>query len=291
MILGGKAIDHPSRGGLGHCPCGDGHWMAELGILMDRIDQCMAGPPKGGIFGIQLVKGSFDSDDETDYNSSGSCGASSVSFWDAADVNDLTSVLTYDGPPTCLGPEEGAWFPVKLENRAYSLTTECPEVCAVLPVADTVEVATGLWEPQASTGFVFGYNAKVESENIEPGQVVGVVEPVVVQTRHCGACDNFDTDAWSISNVRSRQLPGKSACRACGAPNKYCSVPFEQGCEKKNVSLAAGQPDAGLIGAADVATRTVAPGLPSSGCSAKVGKTLFISDKALEQVLSTAGDS
>ena len=64
MILGGKAIDHPSRGGLGHCPCGDGHWMAELGVMMDRIDQCMAGPPKGGIFGIQLVKGSFDSDDE-----------------------------------------------------------------------------------------------------------------------------------------------------------------------------------------------------------------------------------
>ena len=59
----------------------------------------------------------------------------------------------------------------------------------------------------------------------------------------------------------------------------------------EDVALAAGQPDAGLTGAADVVTLTAAPGLLSSGCSAKVGKTLFISDKALELVLSTAGDS
>ena len=27
MIIGAKTIDHPSRGGLGHQPCGNGHWM------------------------------------------------------------------------------------------------------------------------------------------------------------------------------------------------------------------------------------------------------------------------
>jgi len=38
MIVGAHAIDHSARGGLGHQPAANGHWMSTLNIMMDRID-------------------------------------------------------------------------------------------------------------------------------------------------------------------------------------------------------------------------------------------------------------
>ena len=35
MILGARAIDHVSLGGLGHQSCPNGHWMAASNIMMD----------------------------------------------------------------------------------------------------------------------------------------------------------------------------------------------------------------------------------------------------------------
>ena len=75
MIVGAHAIDHPSRGGLGHQPAANGHWMQALQIMMDRIDQCAGRVHRrdgiftcedasSAAFGMQLVIGSCDSDEE-----------------------------------------------------------------------------------------------------------------------------------------------------------------------------------------------------------------------------------
>ena len=69
MIVGAHAIDHQSRGGVGHQPAANGHWMQTLNMMMDRIDQCAGRVHRkdgiysceeasSAVFGMQLVTGS-----------------------------------------------------------------------------------------------------------------------------------------------------------------------------------------------------------------------------------------
>ena len=70
MILGARAIDHPSLGGLGHVSGPNGHWMEKLGIWMDRIEVCPSAPKTDSIYAMiydaapVTVCSAFDSDDE-----------------------------------------------------------------------------------------------------------------------------------------------------------------------------------------------------------------------------------
>ena len=54
MIVGAKVIDCSTRGGWGHSPAAHGHWMETYQVLMDRIDTCMGGQPKDGIYVMQM---------------------------------------------------------------------------------------------------------------------------------------------------------------------------------------------------------------------------------------------
>lgn len=66
MIMGARAIDDISNGGLGHSACPHAHWMAYLQIMMDRIGATAHSPNSNGAFGIRHIVGAFDSDDEHD---------------------------------------------------------------------------------------------------------------------------------------------------------------------------------------------------------------------------------
>ena len=72
--------------------------------------------------------------------------------------------------------------------------------------------------------------SEVLAAPLEHGQVVGTLEPAVVQMRVCGRCYGQDTDAWAVYDCRQCQLcrrfvsGGITACRACGASAQFCKV-------------------------------------------------------------------
>ena len=66
MILGGSAIDCVARNGLGFVPSANSHWMEGLGIAMERLDQNPGNGRKDGIYALQVVRGSCDSDSDGD---------------------------------------------------------------------------------------------------------------------------------------------------------------------------------------------------------------------------------
>ena len=73
------------------------------------------------------------------------------------EVRELTP-LHYDGPAVTLGPSEGAWLPVRLKHAVKLGLMACVSSFMVIPVADSIEVATGVWDGQQMSGMVFGAN-------------------------------------------------------------------------------------------------------------------------------------
>ena len=61
IILGGRAIDCPERGGLGFVPCNNAYSFTGLGILVSRR-ACECEPIRGNVYAIRASP--FDSDDD-----------------------------------------------------------------------------------------------------------------------------------------------------------------------------------------------------------------------------------
>ena len=208
MIVGAHAIDHQSRGGLGHQSAANGHWMQTLNIMMDRIDQCAGRVHRkdgiysceeasSAVFGKQLGSGSCDSDDDIIPSSAaGLCMGRSDRVLDRA-PSEPASSLVYDGPPITVMSEDRAWLPVVLTNPDLSHSSSH---FVALPVDGPVEIATGLVDVSQEKSFVFAANLDIQSEELQPGEVLAQVKPAVIQERHCAVCGNIDTDAWALED-------------------------------------------------------------------------------------------
>ena len=106
-----------------------------------------------------------------------------------------------------LGPDEGAWVPVR--RRGEPETSAGTEVALAAGIA--VEAAPGLWPTGAKDGMIFVCNLDDMEKPLETGDVVAEVCTAAVQTRVCGQCGDLDTDAW----IQDDSTP---VCEGCETP-------------------------------------------------------------------------
>ena len=74
----------------------------------------------------------------------------------------------------------------------------------------TMDIAPGLWPTGAMEGSVLVSNNSELDQEIEDGQVLGVVMTAAVRTTRCRKCGFVDTSAWPAS-VKSE------TCNDCGS--------------------------------------------------------------------------
>ena len=147
LIIGGRALDVPERGGLGLRVTQDAYAFDGPGALLPRLEEDLA-PRNDNVYGYRMLMlraSVFDSDAEEDDE-------------DAVPVARLGGVrretrlsgdpLLYEGDSLVLEPDEGAWLPVRRASVSVGVTTGDCEV--VLPAEGCAsDVTPGLDEAAA----------------------------------------------------------------------------------------------------------------------------------------------
>ena len=171
LILGGRALDSPRRGGLGFRPGPNTHVFDGLGgIQMVRKESIQPRPDQCYAIRVSLADSALDSDDGV--ASDASASGDSVMVWYSAPGPTYTggsawgprsarpssrprrkaihqgTALTYAGEPIVLMAGDGALVPVA---RAVKGSTDGKLCEVVVPAAGAaVEVVSGLWDTNGS---------------------------------------------------------------------------------------------------------------------------------------------
>ena len=251
LILGGRTLDTPAKGGLG-LRVTDTHYVLESeGVILPRVEEdrmprkdwvymlsSARGRPSGSALGPPAVgaavyaKSVVDSDGE---ESSTEAGGKAAAVTGVAEEGG--DPLKYEGERIDLEPGEGAWVPVRRKRRQGPTQEHKAEV-VLQGLGAPTDVAPGLWTTGQDEGLVFVANTTAFDQEVEPGATVGVVARAAVQTRVCGACGAEDTEAWpedqaskACEACKGPKPGGRSSCRQCGAGPDKCKVLTYAGCK------------------------------------------------------------
>ncbi|CAK9071601.1 unnamed protein product, partial [Durusdinium trenchii] len=185
LILGGRALDHPSRMGLGFRPGPNGHVLDTLGITMPRCED-LSRMRRDRACAFSSVISSLDDS---------SC---------CEPGDSRRQLLVYDGEDTIsVEAGEGAMLPVKRTSRPCLDGSLCE---GVFPVEGGLEAVPGIWPSGILSGMVLV--ASPDSDVlVQPGDPVAEVRAGLVETSIC-ECGLMDT---------SFVVPmGGDHCEACG---------------------------------------------------------------------------
>ena len=185
LILGGRALDHPSRMGLGFRPGPNGHVLDTLGITMPRCED-LSRMRRDRAYAFSSVISSLDDS---------SC---------CEPGDSRRQLLVYDGEDTIsVEAGEGAMLPVKRTSRPCLDGSLCE---GVFPVEGGLEAVPGIWPSGILSGMVLV--ASPDSDVlVQPGDPVAEVRAGLVETSIC-ECGLMDT---------SFVVPmGGDHCEACG---------------------------------------------------------------------------
>ena len=258
IILGGRALDTPNRGGLG-LRVTDTHYVFETeGVVLPRVEEermprrdwvyafrSTCGPPRVGALGapaagaVHYATSVVDSDDE-EVGTSAAGGRSAGSAHAAGQPSqEGGDRLLYEGDRVDLEPGDGAWVPVRRERRHGKRSDEGRAEVVLQSQEGPTDVAPGLWSTGQDEGLVFVANTTAFDQVVEDGAAVAVVAPAAVQTRVCQACGAEDTEAWPEEPGAPRcttcgglRPGGASSCRQCGAGPERSKVLGYAGCQE-----------------------------------------------------------
>ena len=185
LILGGRALDHPSRLGLGFRPGPNGHVLDTLGITMPRCED-LSRTRRDRVYAFSSTISSLDDP---------SCSEPGDS---------RRQLLVYDGEEAVsVEAGEGVMLPVKRTSRPFLDGSLCE---GVLPIEGDLEAVPRIWPSGALSGMVL-LTASDLDVVVEPGDPVAEVRAGLVETSLC-ECGLMDT-ALSVPT-------GENVCEVCG---------------------------------------------------------------------------
>ena len=198
LILGGRALDHPSRQGLGFRPGPDCHVLDTLGIKMPRCED-LSRTRKDKAYPFTSVVSSVD--DEL-----------------CCEPGDWKrQLLLYDGNDVLsVEAGEGVLVPVKRETRPFLDGSLCE---GVLPIEGALEAVPGIWPSSELNGMVLVTSLDRDAV-IQPGDPIAEVRAGLVETSLC-ECGLMDTTLVVPKNGRARMVGSASFA---GLPGSKLSI-------------------------------------------------------------------
>eukprot|EP00435_Cladocopium_sp_Y103_P020683 s114_g5.t1 len=210
LILGDRALDHPSRLGLGFRPGPDCHVLDTLGIKMPRCED-LSRTRKDKAYPFTSVISSVD--DEL-------C---------CEPGDEKRQLLLYDGEDIlAVEAGEGVLVPVKRETKPFLDGSLCERV---LPIA--LEAVPGIWPSSELNGMVLVTSLDSDAV-LQPGDPVAEVRAGLVETSLC-ECGLMDMTLVVAKNDKVCELCGTAQLEAfdpgveCGSRVRH-AVRDLQGC-------------------------------------------------------------
>ena len=200
LILGGRALDHPSCMGFGFRPGPDCHVLDTLGIKMPRCED-LSRTRKDKAYPFTSVVSSLDDE------------------FCCEPGDEKRQLLLYDGEDVlAVEAGEGVLVPVKRDTKPF-LDGSLRE--GVLPIEGALEAVPGIWPSSELSGMVLV--TSLDGDTIlQPGDPVAEVRAGLVETSLC-ECGLMDTSLVVAKNDKicelcgTAQLEAFDPCVECGS--------------------------------------------------------------------------